>query len=308
MDKILRQFIEVATFKNVSHAANKLCLSQPTLTHNMKKLEENMGVTLFDRTSTGVKLTEYGELLLEQGRMMQRIYDNTLVKIAFIKERQEQSLRVGTGHAWWHLFVKDTFNDHRERYPTANIHVDLGNHLWLMELLLSGDIDLFIGHEIQGLNPKAGISFLPLFSTANSLFVRAAHPLLNLPVEPEKLVDYPCVMITPDAVRHQHIVDDMQPKKRERNQYHLTERVIYSTNCMLAAIDIVNSSDAVMPYPACVAGYFSRYGIMPLPLSQESSRAMVGIYLRRENADAPHIKQAMTLIYQHLQQHADLLQ
>ena len=40
MDKILQQFLEVATLQNVSHAAKKLCLSQPTLTHNMKKLEE----------------------------------------------------------------------------------------------------------------------------------------------------------------------------------------------------------------------------------------------------------------------------
>lgn len=54
VDKILRQFIEVAMFKNVSHAANKLCLSQPTLTHNMKKLEENLGVQLLERTSTGL--------------------------------------------------------------------------------------------------------------------------------------------------------------------------------------------------------------------------------------------------------------
>ncbi|WP_421326095.1 LysR family transcriptional regulator, partial [Aeromonas veronii] len=43
MDKHLRQFIAVATHKNVSLAARKMGLSQPTLTHNMKKLEENLG-------------------------------------------------------------------------------------------------------------------------------------------------------------------------------------------------------------------------------------------------------------------------
>jgi DNA-binding transcriptional LysR family regulator len=72
VDKILRQFTEVAMFKNVSHAANKLCLSQPAVTHNMKKLEESLGVQLLERTSTGVKTTEYGDLLLEQAQMMRR--------------------------------------------------------------------------------------------------------------------------------------------------------------------------------------------------------------------------------------------
>ncbi|WP_237680842.1 LysR family transcriptional regulator [[Erwinia] mediterraneensis] len=302
MDKILRQFIEVATFKNVSQAANKLCLSQPTLTHNMKKLEENMGVKLLERTSNGVKLTEYGELLLEQGRMMQRIYDNTLMKMAFIKARQKQSLRIGSGHAWWHLFVKQAFADYRQRYPAASMHADLGNHLWLMDLLLSGDIDFFVGHEIQGINPKPGIIFMPLFSTENNLFVCAGHPLLNLPLSPEKIRDYPYVIMSPDAVRHQHIIDDMQPKRRERKQYHLSERVIYSTNCLLAAMDIMHDTNAIMPYPSCLADYFKRYHIVPLSLTQENSRAIAGIYLRQEMADTPHVKQAISLIYQRLQQ------
>lgn len=74
----------------MSHAAKKLCLSQPTLTHNMKKLEESLDVQLFIRTSNGMKLTEFGEVLLEQTRIMQRIYDNTLTKIEMLKERHEQ--------------------------------------------------------------------------------------------------------------------------------------------------------------------------------------------------------------------------
>ena len=84
MDKILQQFLEVATFQNVSHAAKKLCLSQPTLTHNMKKLEESLEVQLFVRTSNGMKLTEFGEVLLEQTRIMQRIYDLERAKSKYV--------------------------------------------------------------------------------------------------------------------------------------------------------------------------------------------------------------------------------
>jgi DNA-binding transcriptional LysR family regulator len=191
VDKLLRQFIEVATLKNVSHAANRLCLSQPTLTHNMKKLEDNLGVQLLVRSSSGVTLTEYGELLLEQARMMQRIYDNTLIRMDLLKERQERSLKIGSGHAWWHMFLRETFEAHRHQYPTANVHIDLGNHLRLMDLLLSGDIDLFIGHEIQGLNPKAGVSFLPLLSSTDACYVRTGHPLRERTVGKEDAVDLP---------------------------------------------------------------------------------------------------------------------
>lgn len=114
MDKILQQFLEVATFQNVSHAAKKLCLSQPTLTHNMKKLEESLEVQLFVRTSNGMKLTEFGEVLLEQTRIMQRIYDNALTKMEMLKERHERELKIGSGHAWWYLFLRDMIDTYRQ--------------------------------------------------------------------------------------------------------------------------------------------------------------------------------------------------
>ncbi|WP_413737152.1 LysR family transcriptional regulator [Sodalis sp. RH21] len=310
LDKFLRQFIEVASFKNVSHAANKLCLSQPTLTHNMKKLEENMGVPLLERTSTGVKLTLYGDILLEQARMIQRIYDNTFIKMTALKERQEQSLRIGAGHAWWYMFVKDIFNLYSKRFTTANIHIDLGNHLWLMDLLLSSDIDLFIGHEIKGLNPKYGIHFFPLFSTVNGMYVRDTHPLLNsgLPLSGDSLLSFPYLEVTPDTVRQQSIVEDMQSKKYDRNQLHLTERVVYSTNSMMAAIDILNNSDSIMPYPACMDQYFYKHHIVPLRLDQHNRRDNVGAYIMRENIDAAHIVQLMDLIRQFVKQHLSVLE
>lgn len=302
VDKILRQFIEVAMFKNVSHAANKLCLSQPTVTHNMKKLEESLGVQLLERTSTGVKTTEYGDLLLEQAQMMQRIYENTLTKLAFIKARQVQSLRMGTGHAWWHLFIRDSFTAYRTLHPTVNIHIDQGNHLRLMDLLLGGDIDLFVGHEIQGLNSKAGISFVPLFSVTDSLFVRQGHPLSNRIIEPVELQDYPCVELTPDEGRFQHMMEDMQPKRQARNRMHLEERVIWSTNSMMAAVDMINESDAVMlSYPLCMADYFSHHKIVPLQTTQPSTRYNVGFYLMREKRDTAHVVQMLELMQQYLE-------
>lgn len=307
MDKLLRQFIEVGTLKNVSHAANRLCLSQPTLTHNMKKLEENLGVQLLVRSSSGVTLTEYGELLLEQARMMQRIYDNTLIRMDLLKERQEQSLKIGTGHAWWHMFLRQTFEAHRRQYPTANIHIDLGNHLRLMDLLLSGDIDLFIGHELQGLNPKAGVSFLPLLSSTDACYVRAGHPLLERIVGKEEALAYPHVELTPDEPRYQHVMEDMQAKRRERLQLHMTERVVYSTNSIMSAIDMLAATNGIMIFPSCMQDYFARFGIVTLRLKEPLRKGIVGIYLMREKGEDPHITQVIELMRQHMEQNRHLL-
>ncbi|MEF1337975.1 LysR family transcriptional regulator, partial [Vibrio rotiferianus] len=63
MDKSLQQFLLVARCKSISAAASLAGLSQPTVTHNLKKLEDNLGVMLFERHANGMELTEYGRIL-----------------------------------------------------------------------------------------------------------------------------------------------------------------------------------------------------------------------------------------------------
>jgi Transcriptional regulator len=307
MDRILQQFLEVATLQNVSHAAKKLCLSQPTLTHNMKKLEESLEVQLFIRTSNGVKLTEFGEVLLEQTRIMQRIYDNTLIKMEMLKERHERELRIGSGHAWWFLFLSDMIDIYRQVHSAANIYIDIGNHLRLMDLLLSGDIDLFIGHEIPGLNKRAGVFFIPLFISHDKVFVRENHPLTMKPCRLDDLLDYPTIEITPDEVRHAHVVEDFQPKKLERTQLHLTEKILYRSNSIVTCIDMARTTNGLLPFPGSMASYFKQFNLVSLTLTEEYTKGSVGIYMIRERQDDPHIKDVLMLIQQSLEKKRHLI-
>lgn len=307
MDKILQQFLEVATLQNVSHAAKKLCLSQPTLTHNMKKLEESLDVQLFIRTSNGMKLTEFGEVLRDQTRIMQRIYDNTLTKMEMLKERHERELKIGSRHAWWYLFLRDMITIYRQIHPAANIHVDIGNHLRQMDLLLSGDIDLFIGHEIPGLNKRAGVLFLPLFISRDKVFVREGHPLTIRACNKQDLLDYPTIEITPDEVRHAHVVEDLQPKKLERTQLHLTDKILYRSNSITTCIDMACSSNGLLPFPGSMEGYFKQYNLVSLTLTEEYTRGTIGIYLIRERQDDLHIQDVLELIHQSLEKNRHLI-
>lgn len=296
MDKILQQFLEVASLENVSHAAKKLCLSQPTVTHNMKKLEESMGVQLFVRTSNGMKLTEFGEVLREQARIMQRIYDNTLIKMEMLKLRHEHELKIGTGHAWWFLFLRHTIEDYRQAHPAANVFIDIGNHLRQMDLLLSGDIDLFIGHEIIGLNKRAGVLFIPLFVSRDKVFVREGHPLAMRVCTKQDLQDYPIIQVTPDENRHQHVVEDLQPKKLEQTRLHLMEKILCRSNSLTTCIDIASTSNSIMPFPGAMEGYFKRFNLVSLEMTEEYMKGNIGIYVIRERMDESYIQDIVEII------------
>ncbi|GAM77549.1 transcriptional regulator [Vibrio ishigakensis] len=65
MDKLNRQFYEVARSGSIKAAAEKLHISQPALTTAIKKLEGNLGMPLFHRRSKGVELTEYGHVYFQ---------------------------------------------------------------------------------------------------------------------------------------------------------------------------------------------------------------------------------------------------
>lgn len=308
MDKLLRQFLEVASCRNVSHAAKKLCLTQPTLTHNMKKLEESLGVTLFTRSSSGISLTECGEVLLEQARLMQRLYDNTLIKLELIKERQVRELKLGTGYAEWHLFVRTTVDTYREQHPGANLNIDVGNHLRLMDLLLSGDIDLFVGREIGGLSRKAEVKFLPLLTTQDKVYVRREHPLtFKQPCTLEDLLDYPTVEATPNENRYQHLIEDPQELKLFRSIHHLSEKIIYTSSSLLIAMDLVSDSNALLPFPASMEPYFNRCGLVSLPLKESYSQGTIGAYLLREMSEDAHINDVLALMRHYLQENEALI-
>src|SRR5438874_140897 len=68
---LLRSFLAVARTGNLSAAARELSVSQPALTKSVRKLEQQVGVTLFDRRARGMALTPSGTALLAHARLIE---------------------------------------------------------------------------------------------------------------------------------------------------------------------------------------------------------------------------------------------
>ena len=68
--RTLHYFLTVAQERNITRAAEKLHMAQPPLTRQIKRLEEELGVRLFERSSRDFRLTEAGEALLPQAQSL----------------------------------------------------------------------------------------------------------------------------------------------------------------------------------------------------------------------------------------------
>lgn len=295
MFKLMLQFIQVARAQNVTQAANQLCLSQPTLSHNMQKLEEKLGSKLFHRNAKGITLTSSGELLYEQAKLMQSLYENTLNKLAQNKLRYETELKIGCGDAWWRLFVRDCVQDFRNAYPYSHISIDVGDHLQLMNLLLSGELSIFVGHEILGLAQYEDVLFHPLFSTHEEVYVRKGHPLQGLICSNEDMARFPSVHLGTSKKRFAHLQQKNSEISSFLKRHYLQEKVTYNTNSFLTAIDLLQNSDALLLYPTGMKTYFETFDIVPLQVQECFSKATIGAYLHK---DGQQDEQSIALLEQ----------
>ena len=133
----LRYFVAVAEELNFSRAAGRMYLSQPALSQQIHKLEQELGVGLFDRTRNRVALTEAGETLLEGARRVLVQVEQTTRETRAVGGAERSHLGVGFPEYANHTLVADILQAFQRRYP----YVELEEHelFTLQETLLQVD-------------------------------------------------------------------------------------------------------------------------------------------------------------------------
>lgn len=137
----LRSFVAVAAAGHVTRAAEKIHLSQPTVSGHIRALESTLGVTLFDRGATGVTLTHAGRLLLEDAERVlaaaQLLRDHARALVGKLDGR----LRIGTILDAEYLRLGELLAVMRERYPLIEVELHLAVSGVGLEKLKTGELD-----------------------------------------------------------------------------------------------------------------------------------------------------------------------
>ena len=271
--------VEIGSLNGASEA---LHVSQPTLTQNMKKLEDRLGIQLFLRTSKGITTTSYGDVLYDHVRTMDKTYKQALQQIEILKHKKAFTIQIGTGYISWESCVKQILGQFQKKHPNSNIHIEFGNNLYLYDRTLSGYLDLFFGHEILGLDKKLGIDFIPLWNSAHSYFVRASHPLAGRAIEYEEMEKYPWLEVSHHDPRYLGYIKniDKNPIEQERRRHEISR---ISTNSMSAGIELLTTQDLILAFPEEYAQIFASKGIVQLNIKHEPIVEKVGIYVAVDN-------------------------
>ena len=95
--RVLKYFLAVAREQNISAAAESLFLSQPTLSRQLKELEEELGKQLFIRGSRKITLTEEGLLLRKRAEEIVELLDKTEQELSRSDEQVSGEIYIGAG-------------------------------------------------------------------------------------------------------------------------------------------------------------------------------------------------------------------
>lgn len=142
--RVLRYFLAVAREGNITGAANLLHLTQPTLSRQIKDLEEELGHQLLIRKSHRVVLTQEGVLLRKRAEEILSMVDKTEAEFASMENTVTGDVYIGGGETQAIRQVAELIRGIRERYPGIHYHLHSGNAEDVTDRLDKGLLDFGI--------------------------------------------------------------------------------------------------------------------------------------------------------------------
>ncbi len=142
--RTLRYFLEVAREGNITHAAQRLYISQPTLSKQMKELEKELGKKLFFRGNYNVRLTDEGMLLRKRAEDILDMVDKTEKEFKAMGEMMGGDVRIGCAESDGIKHLAQRVKVIQERYPAIRFHLYSGDTDDLSERLDRGLFDFAV--------------------------------------------------------------------------------------------------------------------------------------------------------------------
>ena len=145
--ELYRVFYTVAKNKHMTKASEELHISQPAISQSIKKLEDQLGGTLFLRSNKGMELTEEGKMFYEYVKGALELINNAENEFTSFKDLSKGEIKIGCSTTLTKLVLINALKDFHLDYPNININItnDLTSNL-INDLKL-GKLDFVIVNE-----------------------------------------------------------------------------------------------------------------------------------------------------------------
>lgn len=189
----LRGFCYAARAKSISKGAEKIGLSQPSVSLQIKALEEELGARLFERRGPRIELTHDGQRLLEIARPLVEGIDGIEASFAMLRESADRgTVNVAAGGSTIQYLLPPFVERFTRAYPQVDVRLHNVTGKAGLALLREGEIDFAVGPM---LDTPSDIVFHPLVTYETMLVTRLDHPLAaQARVTLKDIAQYPLIL------------------------------------------------------------------------------------------------------------------
>ena len=227
--ELYRIFYEVANCGNITHASEKLNISQPAISKAIKNLEEQLGGDLFVRTQKGVILTEEGKSFYKHIKCAIENIQNAENEFTNLINLNTGSIRIGVSTTITEKYLLPYLKEFHRTYPNITIHMytDVSNEL--LNKLRNGLIDLAIIHTMDK-DYGNDIDFIKIRKISSCFVVNEEYKeLINKELSIKELEKYPIILQTEGSNSRDYI-----------NKYALDNNVSFNNNIESSSYTLIS--------------------------------------------------------------------
>ncbi len=190
----LRYFVAIAEEGTITNAAKHLHMAQPPLSRQLKMMEEELGITLFERNKKKkVTLTPQGELFLKKAKEVLFNLEEAMIEVKQFGEKISGTLSIGSTIYCAPLMLS-TLTEFRHKFPQIRFNIWEGSSTRLMELLADRQIDIAIS---GGPFPKDRIEMKKLAVDPCVLVMPINYPFAEEQIDVAAIADLPLLLLHP---------------------------------------------------------------------------------------------------------------
>lgn len=282
----MKAFVILAESSSFNNAAKLLNITQPALTRRIKKMEEDLHIQLFERTTRKVTLTKAGKRLLPEARELIKKFDETLFNIRDMNAYHRGMVTLACIPTAVFYFLPLAIGKFNELYPNIKVRILEQGTNNCMESVLCNESDF--GINMNNVT-NSSIDFTPLVNEPFVLACRRDHPLVKAA----------CRMAGVSGLQNDwRTLLQRQPTvdRTTAGRQTLEAGLVYEVRHLSTSLGLVEAGLGISALPGLAMPHAPYSSIIGIPLVEPVIRRTLGIIRRKDAVLSPAAERFFALL------------
>lgn len=289
----LRYFKVVAELQHFHKAADKLHITQPALSNQIKQLEQELNTKLFERVGRGVKLSESGELVLSSAIRILNEAELLKESVSDLESGQAGTLKIGVLQSINSLYLRSLVAEFDRNNPNISLQIEEMTNYNIEKKVTRGDIDIGIGFILNKDYPD--LEFERLFDEKWKLIISPTHASLASNIMAGETHNLKAVLLS-EYFETRKIVD----KYFADNQIKYTN--VTEVNTISSILDLVEGGASFSILPEAFSALKAQYRLEIVDLDPQLPPRTIGLLVAKNRSMKRTVEKFCDLVRSQLSQ------